>query len=388
MYRIRFIGASALTYAAIGIEGHSNLQVIEADGSYTKPHNISFLQLGSGQRFSTLLRTKSCDELAKSKKLDYYIQVESRERPENATNYALLSYNNSCNISSAKNISTTSYPSTTPLKLPPTVNGFLDYVLQPLIPNDFPPASAVTRQVILNVQEVTDNWVIWRDSDISWVENADDTSPHTSPSKPYLVALYQNQTGYLPSYSAAVKNGGKDPSTNTFAAKPGEVLEIVFQNIGGLNTTGPYGGALDIHPWHAHGQHYYDAGSGSGAFSPQVLEQQLKGTQPVLRDTTMLYRYSANGTTTIDGKQGWRAWRLRVTQPGVWMIHCHTLQHMLMGMQTVWVVGDQQELLQVPKPKVGGYLEYGGSAYGNESHAAEVVHFSELGSSTKGNLTG
>jgi len=48
--------------------------------------------------------------------------------------------------------------------------------------------------------------------------------------------------------------------------------------------------------------------------------------KPVKKDTSMLYRYSdtqaANATVrTI----GWRAWRLRVTEPGVWLLHCHIL---------------------------------------------------------------
>lgn len=54
------------------------------------------------------------------------------------------------------------------------------------------------------------------------------------------------------------------------------------------------------------------------------MERQLEGTQPVLRDTTMLFRY--NETAAPFEKSGWRAWRLRVTDPGVWMIHCHWLQ--------------------------------------------------------------
>jgi L-ascorbate oxidase len=41
-----------------------------------------------------------------------------------------------------------------------------------------------------------------------------------------------------------------------------------------------------------------------------------------------LYRYemaTGNGTDA-----GWRAWRLKITEPGVWMVHCHILEHMLM----------------------------------------------------------
>ena len=60
-------------------------------------------------------------------------------------------------------------------------------------------------------------------------------------------------------------------------------------------------------------------------------EEKLKGVQLTKRDTTMLYKYGEKTTPGAD--MGWRAWRLRVTEPGVWMIHCHILQHMIMGKQ-------------------------------------------------------
>ena len=378
VYRVRFIGGHSLSYSALGIEDHTDLQVIEADGAYTKPHSTAFLQIASGQRFSALLKSNTCDKLQQSGKLDYYIQIESRERPRNTTNYAILRYNNSCLIpsDSSKRVSSTTYPKQKPIALPRTVDGFLDYVLQPLYPNDFPSASQVTRRVILNVQQILDRYIIWEDSSVSWTADTNDSAPHTTPSQPYLVSLYKNQTAYMPSYSAAVKNGGLDPSTNTFPAKVGEVLEIVLQNIGARAIDNETGGGLDVHPWHAHGKHYYDIGGGPGAFDPNVTEERLKGTEPVLRDTTMLFRY--NATTRPGQKQGWRAWRLRVQQPGVWMIHCHTLQHMVMGMQTVWVFGDAEQVLALPKADVEGYLTYGGNVYGNSSHAPDVVHFSEM----------
>lgn len=377
VYRMRFVGAVSLSYVALGIQNHSSLQIVEADGSYTKPHNVSFLQIGSGQRFSALLKTKTCDELSRLNTLDYYIQVESRERPKNVTNYAILRYSNDCHHSniSTKNISTTAYPKTKRISLPPTVNGFLDYNLRPFRPNGFPPASEVTRRVVINVQQILDKWIAWRDANVTWTEDAAQF-PHTTPSQPYLVSLYENQTAYIPSYSAALKNNGVDPATNAFPAKLGEVLEIVLQNIGSQTYDGEAAGGLDVHPWHAHGEHYYDIGGGPGAYDSATLERQLQGTEPVLRDTTMLFRY--NATTKPNEKQGWRAWRLRVQQPGVWMIHCHTLQHMLMGMQTVWVFGDAREIMTLGKPEVSGYLTYGGNAYGNSSHAPEVVHFSNI----------
>jgi hypothetical protein len=47
-------------------------------------------------------------------------------------------------------------------------------------------------------------------------------------------------------------------------------------------------------------------------------------------------------------------------------------------MQTVWVMGNETEVLgKVPRPEVEGYLAYGGDVYGNESHWPTVVHYND-----------
>jgi len=47
------------------------------------------------------------------------------------------------------------------------------------------------------------------------------------------------------------------------------------------------------------------------------------------------------------------------------------------GMQTVWVMGNETEVLKLPKPEVEGYLTYGGDVYGNESHWPAVLHYQD-----------
>ena len=102
------------------------------------------------------------------------------------------------------------------------------------------------------------------------------------------------------------------------------------------------------------------------------------GHPPVLRDSTMLFRPWKNAPATAPA--GWRAWRLNVTQPGVWLLHCHTLQHMVMGMQSVWVFGDGAQVAALGAPEVRGYLEFGGRAYGNVSHDPYVnEYYSSIG---------
>jgi L-ascorbate oxidase len=359
-YRFRFIGSTALSYTTLAFQGHDELTVIEADGAYTKPYKVDHLEIGSGQRYSVLLKTKTKAQLEKDGLSgNYFLQLENRERPTVTQSFAVLTYN--------RKVEDIKPPTKSVITLPPTTRGFLDYKLSPLIPNDFPTAAEVTRRVVVTVQQIAGNLAdkgatglfTWEEDGVPWME--------TFPKAPYLVSLYENNASYLPDYDTAVAAGGLDKKTRTFPVKIGEVLEIVWQNEGATN------GGLDIHPFHAHGRHIYDIGSGNGTYDPAVVEKNLEGVHPIKRDTTMLYRYA--NSTIPGGKEGWRAWRLRATEPGVWMMHCHTLQHMIMGMQTVWVFGDSSDILKVEPDVAEGYLTYGGSAYGNETHDPNVMHW-------------
>ena len=286
-YRLRFISATALSLVPLAIEGHSNLSIIEADGDYTQPYSVDFLQLGSGQRYSVLLKTKSCDELKKDGKSEYYIQLETRERPTLTRGFAILKYSGKC-IPSGSTLPTDKVPSQSPLQLPKTQLAWLEYALRPLHKNDFPSASEVTRRVTINVQQIVNSHTTWQENMYSWFGHP----------VPYLVALYQNATQFLPDYDYALQNEGIDNRTGAFPAKIGEVLEIIWQNEGATN------GGLDAHPMHAHGAHYYDIGSGNGTYDAEANEKLLAKSKPVRRDSTMLYRYG--NSTTPGGKSGWR----------------------------------------------------------------------------------
>jgi FtsP/CotA-like multicopper oxidase with cupredoxin domain len=174
----------------------------------------------------------------------------------------------------------------------------------------------VTRRITIRTHQIIGNGsIMWAQDDSPWIESF--------PAEPYLVSLYKNDSIEFPSLDRAHANQGIDPITRVFPAAIGEVIEIIIQN------TGSDVGSVDVHPFHAHGAHYYDLGSGNGTYDPVKNEGNIRGLNLVKRDTTMLYKYSEKTTPGID--MGWRAWRLRVTEPGVWMVHCHILQHMVMG---------------------------------------------------------
>ncbi|RDW91612.1 multicopper oxidase-4 [Coleophoma crateriformis] len=349
-YRFRIIGGTALSFVSFAIEGHNTLTIIEADGAYTQPYNTSYLQVGTGQRFSFLLNTQ-----ASPPKKTFMMQFEARSRPTVTRGFAVLNYGSEPKHAPYP-------PATPPMTLPATTVGFLDYVLRPLIQDEpFPTAAQVTRRVTVRVhQEELGGRTVWVENNFPWTED--------TPREPYLVSLYKNDGIEFPSMQRALANSGLDPVTVAFPAEIGEVLEIVIQN------TGSEAGGVDAHPFHAHGKHYWDIGSGPGTYNAAENEKRLSGTSPVKRDTTMLYVYDTSTSNNTDA--GWRAWRLNVVEPGVWMIHCHILQHMIMGMQTVWVFGNETDLIRgVPIPEVEGYLVYGGNVLGNETHWPQVVEF-------------
>ncbi|KAF2092143.1 multicopper oxidase [Saccharata proteae CBS 121410] len=356
-YRMRFIGSVALSMVTFGIVGHDNFTIVGADGQYTKPHTESYMQVSSGQRFDVIFQAKSAAELGGT--TDYLIQIETKHRPSIYLGYGVLRYSNAT-------ASITTGPATPPLSLSNATYDWLEYALEPLYPNNFPTASEVTRRIVIDVRQIFTVTTVWQLNGLQFNETESNPFPGE---RPYLVSIYQNGRSAMPNYEAALNNSGWDPTTYTWPALLGEVLEIILVNTGSLVTNN---GGVDYHPFHAHGGHYYDIGSGNGTYDPVANELKLANYTPVLRDTTNLYRYTPS--TVAGSDAGWRGWRLRVEDAGVWLIHCHVLQHMVMGMQSVWIMGDYEDIIRIPHYAAAGYLEYGGSAYGNESWSPHVVH--------------
>jgi L-ascorbate oxidase len=219
----------------------------------------------------------------------------------------------------------------------------------------------VTRRIKIDVHQNVSDHVIWLQNGYDWVQSF--------PQSPYLVDIYTGMLDTDGVYRRAISQGhGFDNITRTFPAQIGEVLEIVWQNQGTFSN-----GGLDARPFHAHGRHFYDIGGGDGEYNATANEERLKSSGPVQRDTSMLYRYREK--TTPLAPSGWRAWRVRVTEAGVWMFHCHVLQHMVMGMQTVFIFGNRNDVMAQSDPVDAGYLTYGGSAYGNTTHSPVVRHY-------------
>jgi L-ascorbate oxidase len=267
-YLFRCIGGQALSLVTFGFEDHNELTIIEADGQYTKPATVDHIQIGSGQRFSFLLKTKSASELKKAGKTDFFIQQENRNRPASLLSYSILSYGSAASVPA---------PANPPLTLPTDVTQWLEYTLQAAGPSKFPTAKEVTRRLTIDIHQVSNGTLVWDQNELTWTE--------TTPKVPYLVSIYEDGQSAIPDYNAAIANNGWDPKTKAYPAKIGEVLEIIIQNDGG-----PSGG-FDQHPFHFHGRHFWDIGAGNGTYDPVANEKRLANyPNPASRDTVWVYR--------------------------------------------------------------------------------------------------
>lgn len=158
-YRVRFVGGTGLSSVITAFEGHSSLTIIEADGQWTKEAETDHIQLGSGQRFSALLKTKTKEELGD--KRSYWIRYDSHDRPNTTTSYGLLVY-----VDKDQDVLEGPMPSTLPAPDSPPVKlsheqadyaGWLEYKLSPHESlsgkESFPERKDVTRTVYVHVNQ-------------------------------------------------------------------------------------------------------------------------------------------------------------------------------------------------------------------------------------------
>lgn len=424
-YRLRLVGGTAISMVTLAIDQHKQLDIIEADGYYTEQYTTDHIQIDSGQRFSILLKTKSQQEIDSLGVNQFWVQLETRESSSLQRAYAVLNYETTTTTSkrspylAARDGGRGGHFSWNPVQVPTSVsavpaptqsavnqqnpsNATLKYGNIPYIPiqpplqvpysqnwieyslNNLPQpgylqpidASEVTRRITIGWTQLASSNHSGRtvylaslpgqnpgqDQGYSWFD-----SPPSGPSypTPYLVDIYQHGQAGAPDYERAMANGGVDPLLDAWPAKVGEVLEIVWQNEAA--DIGVYG----VHPMHAHGGPYFDIGSGPGTYDPAANNAKLAqtGWKGSLRDTTLLYAPTPRGQPYA--VNGWRAWRVRVTEEnvGVWMMHCHILQHMVMGQQTTWVFGDASAITQGSngvQNALKGYFTYGGDVVGSE----------------------
>ncbi|KAJ6782377.1 hypothetical protein PWT90_06467 [Aphanocladium album] len=233
-YRLRFIGATALSTISVAIKDHDEFQVMELDGHYTQPAATKFVQIASGQRNSVLLRTKAEDEPPEDGTRRFYFQISAVGGPPSLTTYAVLQYVSGENDEEPD---LTTIPGKPPLRLATLTDGWLDYTFQPHEANSrFPTAEDVTRRIVVNVDSNASDHIVYLQNGYDWIE--------TYPDSPYLVDIYNGDLDLGASYQRAIDAGNAyDNETRLFSVKMGEVLEIVWQNQGSVDA-----GDVEHHP--------------------------------------------------------------------------------------------------------------------------------------------
>ena len=186
---------------------------------------------------------------------------------------------------------------------------------------------------------------------------------------------------------AAAQGNYFNDQVGAFLLEVDDVVEIVIQNQVGLN-------GVVIHPFHMHGGDFWDMGGGSGEFSEEAYEELLATVDPIRRDTTLL-----SGLPSTRGSngnpQGFRVWRWQASSRGVWMLHwyftststrltiSHIIGHMLLGLQTMVVVGKSDQLPALPPAYQGAYLSPGqAGAMGNVNNDTKFIPYFISNSST------
>ncbi|KAJ3183430.1 hypothetical protein HDU87_006749 [Geranomyces variabilis] len=297
-YRFRIINAATLNFLRFDIPGHT-MRVIEADGTLLKPTKIDHLELNAGQRYSVLI---TADQEAK----DYWMSSQAMWRKASAQNgWSILRYSN------AK-----TQESTPPAALPargPEIPSWMEDQLRPLKPPRVPQQEGDTRFYNFSQVALADGTVRWQVAD----------RVYELPDQALLLQHYNNTIKNLPAASKPV------------SIERGRVVDIVLQSsVGNLN------GVCEEHPFHLHGHSFWDLGGGNGTWHSGI---KADVNNAILRDTVTVYPYrSAYFQTPLPAGTscGWRRIRFVADNPGAWLLHCHIVAHLVMGMAESFIVGE------------------------------------------------
>lgn len=231
-YQIRVIGGMALSTVVLGLENHTDLNVIAADGRYTEKWNTDHIQIVSGQRFDFTTRKLSEESLNKLQRSTFWIQIEPRYRPSDPVMWACLSYEGSdCGAVPSKKL----------LSLPSKVYDWAEYALEPFRPNNFPRVDEVTRRVFLSAEQLVNvagsGSLRWNVRNQTWYEN--------TRQDPYLVEIYTYGDQAIPTTGTKVCRDCFSSASDAYVAKVGDVIEIVW-----VNEPDDQVGGFDLHSLH------------------------------------------------------------------------------------------------------------------------------------------
>ena len=365
-YRFRLVGAQNGYLYRVSISDHK-LIVIGIDGYLTRPMEVDYLFVHTGERYDFLLKPKGDEEAAQE---NYLILLETeggRSRGKHVAE-AILSYapdpppsteyenivmnspNRTCSDSSmctALNCPFEEYDEDRYIDCIPLTNMSL---LFPTPDNELPPDP--TEELFFNfgVQGESGNFAI---------NGRNLLLPHGS---------LQTQQGQ--EYMEKVCMLG-----NTDCSEPQECVCTHIHNLTTYNTSVQFvlsivgKGSLFAHPVHLHGHSFHVAGIFYGNYNdnetlvlpngditcqgnPRCTDPTWNGTGPIGTVTDRTIRKD----TIIIPPGGYVLIRFLSDNPGYWFMHCHIEPHLLDGMA---VVINELNSLQNPPPAELAKLQCG-----------------------------
>ncbi|CAG8646099.1 5917_t:CDS:2, partial [Ambispora leptoticha] len=300
-YRLRLINTSGAALIFFSIDNHV-LNIIEADGFYIKRQQAHRIPIHAGQRVSVIV---VADQVAGNFWMRGEIDTVCYFQPPvnlDPKFNAIVHYEGA-----KENVDPTTNPWTDALKdcldLDPNT-------LQPLIPEPVPSPVGTSLTLFIGPQIDKEGKALFYINNSSYVSDEDN---------PTINKVYDN-------YNLSAIN----PNQNLYTLnKPGEVIQIVLQNLMGGE-----------HPFHLHGHNFWVLGTG--------LNETFKQGVSTLNTRTAIKR-----DTVVLPSAGWLAIRFVADNPGAWMLHCHIEWHLQLGLvaQFLELPDSLKKLTQPPEAR-------------------------------------
>lgn len=241
-YRLHLVGTSSLTFLTFGIESHV-LDIVEVETTPVHPLSTRYVDLGSGQSCSVLLKTKTEEELANVPNNNglFWMQLfVSHREVDGLQGFAILRY------------ASRDPDATMPIRETPHIPDRGDNAvhwslrqsrsLLAINPVEQVPKTANRRFTILGTQNVLDDGRLgWAINNISYVDGGSPILHSVKLGVDVDTDSYVSRTEIPPDYDNTV--GVAKTATHVIQVEKDEVVDFVFQNGPSLN------GVIEVHPW-------------------------------------------------------------------------------------------------------------------------------------------
>ncbi|GER30479.1 laccase [Striga asiatica] len=336
---LRVINAALNQQLFFSVASH-RLTVVSTDASYTKPSNSDFIMLGPGQTTDVLLTADQTPAL-------YYLAARAYASApnvpfDNTTTTAILEYSGAGTMtrqpvfprlpafndtSSATSFTTSlrgAATSSTQVVVPTRVDESLVFTVGLGLVNCTPPGGPTcmgpngTRFAasMNNVSFVLPNTTSLLQAYYYHYGRTPGQGRVFTTDFPGRLPLAFDYTGK----NNNVSRGLWQPSfgTRLYRLEYGSSVQVVLQGTSIF--------AVEDHPIHLHGYHFFVVGQGFGNFDPERDTGGFNLEDPPVRNT-------------IDVPVGgWAVIRFVADNPGVWLFHCHIDSHLSWGLGMAFLV--------------------------------------------------